>query len=45
MRELLLHFYNNRYASCLSLLEQLRPALTLDIHLHDHAATLIEQVC
>jgi hypothetical protein len=44
VRDLVNAFYNNRYAACLSLLERLRPALGLDLHLHDHVAALIKQV-
>lgn len=40
VRDLISDFYNSRYASCLAHLAALRPALALDIHLHDHA-----QVC
>lgn len=37
MRDLISDFYNSRYSSCLAHLKALRPALALDIHLHDHA--------
>lgn len=37
VRDLIHDFYNSRYASCLAHLAALRPALALDIHLHDHA--------
>ncbi len=37
VRDLIHDFHNSRYASCLAHLAALRPALALDIHLHDHA--------
>jgi len=44
VRELIHDFYASRYASCLSYLEQLRPTLQLDVHLHDHWCKLYEQI-
>ncbi|XP_065028856.1 COP9 signalosome complex subunit 1 isoform X1 [Musa acuminata AAA Group] len=40
VRELINDFYASRYASCLEYLENLKPNLLLDIHLHDHVETL-----
>jgi COP9 signalosome complex subunit 1 len=44
VRELIHDFYASRYASCLSYLEQLRPTLQLDVHLHDHWCQLYQQI-
>ncbi|XP_008799523.1 COP9 signalosome complex subunit 1 isoform X2 [Phoenix dactylifera] len=44
VRELIHDFYASRYASCLEYLENLKPNLLLDIHLHDHVETLYTQI-
>lgn len=44
VRELINDFYASRYASCLDYLENLKPNLLLDIHLHDHVETLYTQI-
>jgi len=40
VRELVSDFYHSRYANCLKTLDQLKPDLLLDLHLHDHVPTL-----
>ena len=37
-------FYHSRYSSCLKNLQQIRPELLLDIHLHDHVKGLYEAI-
>eukprot|EP00271_Cylindrocystis_brebissonii_P017437 TRINITY_DN4541_c0_g1_i1.p1 TRINITY_DN4541_c0_g1~~TRINITY_DN4541_c0_g1_i1.p1 ORF type:complete len:487 (+),score=94.15 TRINITY_DN4541_c0_g1_i1:468-1928(+) len=44
VRELITDFYASRYASCLKYLQKLKPALLLDVHLHEHVETLYEQI-
>ncbi|OAY64372.1 COP9 signalosome complex subunit 1 [Ananas comosus] len=44
VRELINDFYASRYASCLEYLENLKPNLLLDIHLHDHVNTLYTEI-
>ncbi|XP_008795398.1 COP9 signalosome complex subunit 1-like [Phoenix dactylifera] len=44
VRELIHDFYASRYASCLEYLENLKPNLLLDIHLHDHVGALYTQI-
>lgn len=44
VRELINDFYASRYASCLEYLQNLKPNLSLDIHLHDHLDTLYTQI-
>lgn len=44
VREIVHDFYNSRYASCLKTLERLKPDLLLDLHLHDHVATLYTDI-
>ncbi|KAG1362306.1 COP9 signalosome complex subunit 1 [Cocos nucifera] len=44
VRELINDFYASRYASCLEYLENLKPNLLLDIHLHDHVEALYTQI-
>jgi len=44
VRELINDFYSCRYASCLALLEKIRPELLLDIYLHDHVRELYEKI-
>ena len=44
VRELIHDFHASRYASCLKYLEQLRPTLALDVHLHDHVDKLYEKI-
>ncbi|KAH0456043.1 hypothetical protein IEQ34_013950 [Dendrobium chrysotoxum] len=44
VRELINDFYASRYASCLDYLENLKPNLLLDIHLHDHVEPLYAQI-
>lgn len=44
VRELIQDFYSSHYASCLQYLENLKPNLLLDIHLHDHVETLYSQI-
>ncbi|URD80004.1 COP9 signalosome complex subunit [Musa troglodytarum] len=44
VRELINDFYASRYASCLEYLENLKPNLLLDIHLHDHVETLYTNI-
>lgn len=44
VRELINDFYTSRYASCLDYLDNLKPNLLLDIHLHDHVETLYTQI-
>mmetsp|Transcript_27249 Transcript_27249/g.45593 ORF Transcript_27249/g.45593 Transcript_27249/m.45593 type:complete len:412 (-) Transcript_27249:404-1639(-) len=44
VRELINDFYASRYASCLSYLDNLRPSLALDVHLHDHVDRLYKQI-
>ena len=45
VRELVNDFYSSRYASCLSLLEKLKPDLLLDVHLRPHARFLALERC
>lgn len=40
LRELINDFYASRYASCLKVLEKMKPSLQLDIHLHEHVESL-----
>lgn len=40
VRDVILDFYNSRYAGCLKHLDDLKPGLSLDIHLYDHVDTL-----
>jgi COP9 signalosome complex subunit 1 len=44
VRELINDFYGSRYASCLNYLQQLKPDLLLDIHLHDHVTSLYQKI-
>lgn len=44
VRELIHDFYSSRYASCLSYLSKLKPALLLDIHLWDHVEALYDSI-
>lgn len=44
VRELIHDFYTSHYASCLEYLDNLKPNLLLDIHLHDHVETLYTQI-
>eukprot|EP00775_Hariotina_reticulata_P007615 gene7612-7817_t len=44
VREVIHNFYNSRYATCFTQLEALRPVLSCDIHLHDHAAALYREI-
>jgi len=44
VREIVHDFYNASYASCLKTLEKLKPDLLLDMHLHDHVATLYTDI-
>ncbi|KAG0488555.1 hypothetical protein HPP92_007366 [Vanilla planifolia] len=44
VRELINDFYASRYASCLDYLENLKPNLLLDIHLHEHVETLYDEI-
>eukprot|EP00252_Welwitschia_mirabilis_P017230 TRINITY_DN38206_c0_g1_i1.p1 TRINITY_DN38206_c0_g1~~TRINITY_DN38206_c0_g1_i1.p1 ORF type:complete len:440 (-),score=62.48 TRINITY_DN38206_c0_g1_i1:314-1633(-) len=44
VRELIHDFYASRYASCLKYLQNLKPNLMLDIHLHDHVEVLYNQI-
>jgi len=37
-------FYHSRYSACLANLHKLRPDLSLDLHLHDHASQLYEDI-
>jgi len=43
MRELVLDFYNCRYARCLRSLDAMIPNLMLDIHLAEHVKELHAQ--
>lgn len=44
VREAATDFFHSRYGSCLSQLEKLKPDLMLDLHLHDHVATLYADI-
>jgi len=44
VREMINDFYGSRYASCLNYLQQLKPDLLLDLHLHDHVASLYQKI-
>lgn len=44
VREAIFDFYNSKYAGCLGYLEQLRTDLKLDLHLHEHAKQLLDDV-
>jgi len=44
VREAVHDFFHSKYASCLALLEKLKPDLLMDIHLHDHVAQLYTDV-
>jgi len=44
VREACHDFFHSKYASCLALLEKLKPDLVLDIHLHDHMQQLYTDV-
>ncbi|XP_022770356.1 COP9 signalosome complex subunit 1 [Durio zibethinus] len=44
VRELINDFYSSHYASCLEYLGNLKSNLMLDFHLHDHVATLYDQI-
>lgn len=42
--QMLVDFYESKYASCLATLDLLRNDLQLDLHLHDHVATLYDKI-
>lgn len=44
VRDVVHDFYNSRYATCFSQLEALKPALAIDIHLHDHVKALLSEI-
>lgn len=44
VREALHDFFHSRYASCLALLDKLKPDLLLDLHLHDHVEQLYTDI-
>eukprot|EP01114_Cavostelium_apophysatum_P008037 TRINITY_DN2029_c0_g1_i1.p1 TRINITY_DN2029_c0_g1~~TRINITY_DN2029_c0_g1_i1.p1 ORF type:complete len:458 (-),score=136.28 TRINITY_DN2029_c0_g1_i1:39-1412(-) len=44
LRELITDFYQSRYASCLKYLDKMKPALQLDIHLHEHVESLYQKI-
>jgi len=44
IRELINDFHSSRYASCLKVLERLKPSLQLDIHLHEHVESLFSKI-
>jgi len=44
VREAVNDFYHSRYSACLANLHKLRPDLSLDLHLHDHASQLYEDI-
>ena len=44
VREAVNDFYHSRYSTCLASLHKLRPDLSLDLHLHDHASQLYEDI-
>jgi len=44
VQQLLVAFYESRYANCLKALDVLKNDLQLDIHLHDHITALYEKV-
>ena len=44
VREALHDFFHSRYASCLALLDKLKPDLLLDLHLHDHVEQLYADI-
>jgi len=44
VQQMLVDFYESRYASCLKSLDTLKNDLQLDIHLHDHVTALYEKV-
>lgn len=44
VREAVHDFFHSKYASCLALLEKLKPDLLLDVHLHDHVPQLYADV-
>jgi len=44
VRELINDFYTSRYASCLRVLEKLKPTLLLDVNLHEHVEELYKQI-
>jgi COP9 signalosome complex subunit 1 len=44
VREIVHDFYGSRYASCLTGMARLRPALLLDMHLHDHVDALYSAI-
>ncbi|XP_071741934.1 COP9 signalosome complex subunit 1-like [Rutidosis leptorrhynchoides] len=44
MRELINDFYTSRFSSCLEHLEEIKPNLLLDIHIHAHVDELFEQI-
>jgi len=44
VRELVADFHGSRYSAALSALERIKPALLLDIHLHDHVTPLLADI-
>jgi len=44
VRDCIHDFYQSKYASCLNYLEELKPELQLDLHLHDHVNSLYAKI-
>lgn len=44
VRQLLELFYSSKYGACLSLLHKMRDDLLLDLHLHEHVDTIVENI-
>ena len=44
MRKAVYAFHDNKYATCLEMLQRMLPAMRLDIHLAPHVDTLYKEV-
>ena len=44
MRQAVYAFHDNKYATCLEMLQRMLPAMRLDIHLAPHVDTLYKEV-
>jgi len=44
IRELINDFYESRYASCLKVLDKLKPSFLLDIYLHEHVESIYQKI-
>merc|ERR1712046_459283 len=44
IRDVIMDFCNCKYAACLSRLEAMQEAMSLDVHLHGHVSDLCQQI-